>query len=163
LLYSKRDIHPWFSLNLSSTVYLYAANDPVIEASSGLKFAPYNIAYPKLGEHAKEAGLSTDVNKWELVFDFSPTGENNFSQLAPEEFQLINKTIEGFEGEPELVFGFPSRYGGQLSDTPPESSERAAQPGGMQAFGITTGMAAAQQAVDKQTTEQVQQPSPAAQ
>lgn len=28
-----------------STVYLYAMNDPVIEASAGLRFAPYNIAY----------------------------------------------------------------------------------------------------------------------
>jgi len=28
-----------------SIVYLYAMNDPVIEASSGLKFAPYNITY----------------------------------------------------------------------------------------------------------------------
>lgn len=55
----------------SSTVYLYASNDPVIEASSGLKFAPYDLAYPKLKEHAEAAGLDVNVNRWELVFDFS--------------------------------------------------------------------------------------------
>jgi hypothetical protein len=38
--------------NFSSTIYLYAANDPVIEASSGLKFAPFNIGYPHLRQHA---------------------------------------------------------------------------------------------------------------
>ena len=34
----------------SSSVYLYAANDPIIEASSGLKFGPFNLGYPKLRE-----------------------------------------------------------------------------------------------------------------
>jgi len=33
-------------------VYLYAANDPVIESSNNLKFAPFNLAYPMLDEHA---------------------------------------------------------------------------------------------------------------
>ena len=61
----------------SSTVYLYVANDPVIEASRGLRFAPFNIGYPKLKEHAEAAGLTT-VNKWELVFDFSAlTGDTS--------------------------------------------------------------------------------------
>jgi protein XRP2 len=32
----------------NSTIYLYAMNDPVIEASSGLKFAPYNLMYAGL-------------------------------------------------------------------------------------------------------------------
>ena len=34
----------------SCTVYLYAANDPVIEASSDLKFGPFNVTYPGLAE-----------------------------------------------------------------------------------------------------------------
>ena len=37
-------------LLFSSTIYLYAANDPIIEASSGLKFGPFNLGYPKLAE-----------------------------------------------------------------------------------------------------------------
>ena len=74
----------------SSTIYLYAANDPIIESSSNLKFAPYNVAYPKLDEHAKACNFDlsiTDsciihclgVNKWELIFDFTKAeGGQNF-------------------------------------------------------------------------------------
>lgn len=39
----------------SCTIYLYAANDPVIEASENLKFGPFNISYPHLAEHAQKA------------------------------------------------------------------------------------------------------------
>jgi hypothetical protein len=42
-------------VNCSCTIYLYAANDPVIEASSNLRFAPFNIGYPLLREHAQKA------------------------------------------------------------------------------------------------------------
>jgi hypothetical protein len=70
----------------SSTVYLYTANDPIIEASTGLRFAPFNIGYPKLREHAEVSGNTTE-NKWELVFDFSnSSGGKNFTMVAPEEF-----------------------------------------------------------------------------
>ena len=58
-------------LVISSTVYLYCSNDPVIEASRGLRFAPFNVGYPGLRQHAEAAELSTVENKWELVFDFS--------------------------------------------------------------------------------------------
>jgi hypothetical protein len=67
---------------------LHAQNDPVIEASSNLRFAPYNIAYPQLGAHVQAAGLNPNENKWELVFDFSNKGESNFAVIPPEEFQI---------------------------------------------------------------------------
>ena len=54
-------------------------NDPVIEASSGIRFAPYNLTYNGLAEHAAAAQLDPSVNKWELIFDFSPGAESNFS------------------------------------------------------------------------------------
>lgn len=107
---------------LSCTIYLYAANDPVIEASEGLTFAPFNIGYPKMREHCEAAGLDPKINKWELVFDFSPKGEANFKMLPPSEFQTEIKQIEGFEEAAELVFDYPMRYGGSLSDDRPESS-----------------------------------------
>lgn len=72
----------------SCTIYLYAQNDPVIEASSGLRFAPFNIGYPCLREHAEKAQLDVAVNKWELVFDFSNRGESNFSVVPPEEWKV---------------------------------------------------------------------------
>mmetsp|Transcript_16433 Transcript_16433/g.11600 ORF Transcript_16433/g.11600 Transcript_16433/m.11600 type:complete len:87 (-) Transcript_16433:50-310(-) len=45
---------------IDSTVYLYASNDPVIEASNNIVFAPYNFMYPKLSEHAEAAKLNTE-------------------------------------------------------------------------------------------------------
>ena len=59
------------TLIFSSVVYLYALNDPIIESSSNLTFAPYNVAYPLLDEHAKTVGFDTSVNKWDLIFDFN--------------------------------------------------------------------------------------------
>ena len=47
-----------------STIYLYVASDPIIESSNNLTFAPYNLAYPLLGEHVKSAGFDPNQNKW---------------------------------------------------------------------------------------------------
>jgi hypothetical protein len=41
----------------SSTVFLYVLNDPIIESSSNLTFAPYNLAYPLLDQHAATVGF----------------------------------------------------------------------------------------------------------
>jgi len=46
-------------------------NDPVLEASKNLTFAPFNVSYPGLAMHTTAAGLDPAVNKWELLFDFS--------------------------------------------------------------------------------------------
>jgi protein XRP2 len=69
------------------TIYLYAMNDPVIEASSGLTFAPFNLGYPKLREQARTANLDISINRWELVFDFSRKSEDNHKMLEPSEFK----------------------------------------------------------------------------
>jgi hypothetical protein len=74
-----------------------------------------------LREHAQAAGLNPTVNKWELVFDFSHKGEDNFKVLPPSEFSTRIESIEGFE-EGEIVFDYPMRYGGTQSDSKPESS-----------------------------------------
>jgi len=49
----------------SSTVFLYVNNDPIIESSSNLKFAPYNVSYPLLDKHATSVGF--DPSKIFLV------------------------------------------------------------------------------------------------
>ena len=92
----------------SSTVYLYSQNDPVIESSSNLTFAPYNLAYPHLLEHFADANLDSDKNRWDLVFDFTGTNadgkkEEHFKMLPPEEFAIVTKTVEGFEVEPTSI------------------------------------------------------------
>ena len=71
----------------SSSIMLYAANDPVIEASSNLKFGPFNLSYPKLGEQAAAAELNPNENKWELVFDFTDTGSPNYRVIPPAEWK----------------------------------------------------------------------------
>ena len=55
----------------SSTVYLYAQNDPIIESSDHLTFAPYNLSYPHLIEQMTEAGLDPHQNWWDVIFDFT--------------------------------------------------------------------------------------------
>jgi len=59
-------------------VYLYALNDPVIEASNNITFAPFNVAYHGLKEQMEKAELKPDENRWELIFDFSVKTELNF-------------------------------------------------------------------------------------
>ena len=95
----------------SSTVYLYTSNDPVIEASRGLKFAPFNLGYPGLRQQAEAAELPVSENKWELVFDFSAlTGDDSekFVQMTPEEWSTQMLEIPGQEPDSsqrtELVF-----------------------------------------------------------
>lgn len=92
----------------STTLYLYALNDPIIESSGNLTFAPYNVAYPQLDKQAETVGFDTTVNKWDLIFDFTK-GEtkDNYKFLEPSQFKIITKEIEGFEERPVLVFPYP--------------------------------------------------------
>ena len=53
------------------TVYLSAKTEPVIEASSGMVFAPYNCALGGLPGAFAAAALEPGVNHWDKVFDFS--------------------------------------------------------------------------------------------
>ena len=108
----------------SSSVYLYAANDPIIKSSSRLRFAPYNLGYPGLKQHAEEAALSTELNKWELIYDFTKKDEDNFAVIPPEEWSVDMRTIPDVEGEPEMCFAYPERYGGtQTNELPKTSAE----------------------------------------
>jgi hypothetical protein len=61
--------HDIYSLCDSSTIYLYAANDPIIESSNNLKFAPYNVAYPYLDQQVATVGF--DVSKYLNIYDQS--------------------------------------------------------------------------------------------
>lgn len=89
-------------------MYLYAANDPIIESSVDLKFAPYNIAYPKLDEQTEASGFDLSANKWDLIFDFTKRedGVKNYSIMDPSEFQIIEKELEE-HGKPKTVFPYP--------------------------------------------------------
>jgi hypothetical protein len=82
----------------------------VIESSNNLKFGPFNLAYPGLKEHAQQAGLNTEVNKWNMIFDFTTnsSGDLNFSVMDPSEWALVHKKVESLpDQEPEVVFAYP--------------------------------------------------------
>jgi hypothetical protein len=73
------------SSNLFKTCFKnFVANDPIIESSGNLTFAPYNVAYPLLDKQAASVGFDTTVNKWDLIFDFTK-GEtkDNYQFLDP--------------------------------------------------------------------------------
>ena len=124
-------------------------NDPVIEASTNLRFAPFNVAYHGLAEQAASAGLDPECNKWELVFDFSANKDTHYEIMDPADFKTIQKVVPGQEGapEPQIVFGLPRRYGGTLTDEKPRSS---AENEGLMSFDIkTTGQNAAKNTKDQ--------------
>lgn len=139
-----------------SEVYLYAANDPVIESSANLTFAPYNLAYPQLKEHAAKANLDPEVNKWELIFDFTTQadGSLNYKVMDPSQWQMQNKTVEGL-GEPEVAFAYPQRYGGTVPDDVKFASS-AEDGGGMMAFGFDHSAAQAEMLFQQQQEQPVE-------
>ena len=103
------------------------------------------MGYPGLKQHAEAAGLTTE-NKWELVFDFTAGATSNHAQLPPEQWSTQLLEIPDYQGdaEPELYFEYPLRYGGALSNVPPESTRTA----GEHSFSIQTSAKEAQAAVD---------------
>ena len=86
----------------NSTLNLFTPNEPIIESSSGLTFAPYNMKYGLLKEHAVAGNLigeftdddgvvQTKVNKWNLVHDFTKREDAtlNYGLVTPEEFKFV--------------------------------------------------------------------------
>jgi len=86
----------------SSTIYLYAQNDPIIESSDNLTFAPYNLSYPFLLEQMNEAELDPYHNRWDVIFDFTEKEVegvkiSNFKTLDPAQFEIHQIPIEGID------------------------------------------------------------------
>ena len=149
----------------SSIVYLYAQNDPVIESSSNLKFAPYNVAYPFLDQHAAQVGFDTSnqnpivthigVNKWEQIFDFTKDDSGrkmNFELLDPSEFKMISKSVDGIVEQPVKAFPYPARYGGTVADDANFGEHK--NDNNMMAFSIHTSQADAQKQVEVHEVEE---------
>lgn len=53
-----------------SDFYLRVKSHPIIEHSSALRFAPYELAYPGAAEDLLEQGLGEESGMWERVNDF---------------------------------------------------------------------------------------------
>ncbi|XP_045123423.1 protein XRP2-like [Portunus trituberculatus] len=64
-------------------VYLLCQTQPIIEASSKMKFGCFQAFYPQLKEHFSKASLSVFNNNWSNVYDFTPVdGETNWSTIT---------------------------------------------------------------------------------
>lgn len=94
-----------------STVNLYTPNEPIVESSSNITFAPYNFKYPLLEEHSKLANLQGEYkdddgkvckkfNRWNEIHDFTKKADGTLN------YKLIDKDdfrIETIESLPDLI------------------------------------------------------------
>jgi hypothetical protein len=135
-----------------SKVYLFAANDPIIESSNNLTFYPYNVTYPKLREHATAADLPIAENKWDLIFDFTKKASgSNFSIGEAKDWKVERIQVEGFEEAKDAVFLYPQKYGG----TVPDDANFGAEDDTMQQFGIEDMAKGKHASAPEATTEKV--------
>ncbi|XP_046663545.1 tubulin-specific chaperone C [Homalodisca vitripennis] len=56
---------------LDSNFYIHVTSKAIIEDSSGVQFAPYNLDYIGIKEHFSISGLDWRVNKWCEIDDFN--------------------------------------------------------------------------------------------
>ncbi|XP_041967728.1 protein XRP2 [Alosa pseudoharengus] len=81
-------------------VFLCCATQPIIESSTGMKFACYQYYYPDLAFHFKDAGLSIFNNNWSNIHDFTPvSGETNWSLLSEDVAVLDHVPLPDSESE----------------------------------------------------------------
>lgn len=148
---------------VDSTIYVYSPNEPIIESSKNLVFAPYNLKYPWLKEHSDKAdvvGQFTDddgivqqkVNRWNQIHDFTKRSDGglNYRLLPPQEFAIQRLEDLGIDlqdppvGFEDFLYELPEEYGGSLREA--DLQERK---NGLMAFDIRTGMSEAQKAFEK--------------
>lgn len=65
--------------------FLCCDSQPIIESSSGMKFACYQYFYPELEGQFKAAGLSVFNNNWSKLYDFTPAAGEATWSLLPED------------------------------------------------------------------------------
>ncbi|KAL9979441.1 hypothetical protein ACROYT_G017112 [Oculina patagonica] len=64
--------------------FLCCATQPIIESSSGMKFACYQFFYPELEGQFEAAKLSVYNNNWSNIHDFTPAAGEKTWNLLPE-------------------------------------------------------------------------------
>eukprot|EP00892_Ulva_mutabilis_P008226 jgi/Ulvmu1/5776/UM025_0030.1 len=75
----------------SSTLALHCRTRPIIESSSGLRFACWDTAHAALPAQLTAAGLSPFHNFWSRVYDFTPAppgGVRHWEFADPDEAQI---------------------------------------------------------------------------
>ena len=147
---------------------MYTPNDPIVESSNDLVFAPYNFKYNQLESHAKLANLlgeykdddgktQTKFNKWNQIFDFTKQDTPNFKLISVDKFKLKSVTdiLPDIESSSDYIFELPKEFGGNL-----DSTATPAATDSLMAFDIKTGAEEAQKAFDEKQCKQDFSPSP---
>ena len=151
----------------NSSVNLFTPNDPIIESSSDLTFAPYNFKYGVLKEHVLAANLVgefTDddgvlqkkVNKWNLVHDFTKREDDtlNYKLITTEEFKFVymkdlnqDFRLEEPGEDAEWIFEYPVEFGGTLANNKVKVADS------LKAFDIKDGKEAANEYLRQQSQQ----------
>jgi protein XRP2 len=80
-------------------VNLYCISDPVIESSKGMVFGPFDYKLPYLDELFHKANFKKNENKYEKVYDFCPSlDENTNWRLAFKEEVVLKEFNSGLYG-----------------------------------------------------------------
>ena len=106
--------------------WLSCVTQPIIEATTGIKFGCLQIHYPQLRQQLNDAGISVFNNNWSSIHDFTPVpGENNYGLMSQdiqltsrlpfpskEPFNSIELSIDPEKSEIPLTLGVKQRPSG---------------------------------------------------
>ena len=124
------------------TFYLYAQTEPIIEMSTGMKFAPFLGGYPEQAAHMAKARLDPKHNLWWGLFDFNDEAKTgkNWSYIPAAE-----------RAEPWFPRGGTDQIcaitePGKHSSLPSQNGGNFGSSGGMMSFDFNTSLEDAEQA-----------------
>jgi len=76
---------------------IFAQTSPSIESSTNLRFSCWGFNYFSLNAHLKAAALDPWENKWDQIYDFTPTSteekKKNWSFMSENERKVLEETI----------------------------------------------------------------------
>eukprot|EP00741_Cyanophora_paradoxa_P004980 tig00000842_g4828.t1 len=120
-------------------VFLFAGTEPVVEASSSMRFAPWNGAYPCASAHFAAAKLNPADNRYAAVFDFNKDDDSipmpHWALMPADEFKPAEVPLDGEFGPVE----------NPVSEAPASGAPAATSAdGGMMSFDLSMSQAEAE-------------------
>ena len=96
------------------TLFLFSETDPQIKSSTGLKFAPYNIAFSGQEQCFIDSLLNAYKDKWSEIYDFNRSDiDPHYELLSPKHFFEENIVFSDL-GDPVNPVPRHIHYGGSL-------------------------------------------------
>ncbi|XP_022086906.1 protein XRP2-like [Acanthaster planci] len=69
-------------------VFLHCGSQPIIEASTKMRFGCFQYQYPELTDQFTKSGLSPYRNLWDNIYDFSPMPDEQNWSLLPDDAKV---------------------------------------------------------------------------